>query len=179
MFGKGLTFGKKPGAQLDESLVYDFYFINNRDYTQFSAMVESISPEVIDISEKIISEGKKMVDGEFNANLLLMIADHISFAIERYQKNMIITSPLQYEIKRLYHKEMEAGERALDIVENEMGIRLPKEEIAMIAMHFVNSQTSSKKMKDSILITQIINEIFNLINFHFQIILDETPTKNA
>lgn len=174
VFGKGITLGKKTGAKLDDTLIYDFYFINNRDYTQFSTMIESISPEVIDVSEKIITEGKKVVDGEFNANLLLMIADHISFAIERNEKNMIVASPLQYEIKRLYHKEMTASKKALDIVEKELGVRLPKEEVAMVAMHFVNSQTNSKKMKDSILITQIINEIFNLINFHFQVILDET-----
>lgn len=176
VFGKGIAYGKKIGETISEKDVTQWYFLGKKDYAYFMDIIGDISPQIIYISELIIKEAKQSLKGKYTTNLLLMIADHLNFAIKRNKEGIVVGSPLEYEIRRLYQSETKVGERALAIVEEEIGICLPKEEVTMIALHLVNSQMGNHVMQDAMKITEITNNIFNIINFHYQIIIDETST---
>ena len=75
---------------------------------------------------------------------MFTLADHIDFAIQRYQKNINIQLPLFYEVRQLYPNESEIGKQALDILKNRLGVTLPREEAAAIALHFVNYRAQAE-----------------------------------
>ena len=69
-----------------------------------------------------------------NETLVLMVSDHISFAIERQKKGLDLTNALLWEIKKFYPDEYQLGLNALDIIQREA---------RFLAMHIVNAQYGS------------------------------------
>lgn len=173
IFGNGIAYGKKTTDKIPENEVKECYFLGRKDYAFFSELLETMSPDIIYVAELIVAHAQKEINGTYTTNLLLIIADHLNFAIERVKENIVIKSPLEYEIRRLYHKEMEIGRKALVIIKRELGVTLPPEEAPMFALHIVNSQVGGEAIQDAMLITEISNNILNIVNVHFQIVLDE------
>lgn len=179
IFGKGIVYGKKMGEGVDEKDVVECYFLSRKDFSYFSEIMKTMDPMIVYVSDLIINEIKREIGGKFSANLLLMIADHINFAMERLQEGISMKSPLENEIRRLYSKEIEVAIKSLDIVEAELGIRLPVEEEAMIAMHIVNSHVGGEMLDDAVLVTTISNAIIDVINQDIGFSLNmKTPEMN-
>lgn len=51
-------------------------------------------------------------------------------------------------------------------------VELPEDEAASIALHIVNAQLNSRDMNDTLDITKMIQNIFNIVKFHFNIELE-------
>ncbi|WP_458458362.1 PRD domain-containing protein, partial [Pseudobutyrivibrio sp.] len=51
-------------------------------------------------------------------------------------------SPIINDIKFLYEKEMEVGEYGLKVISKDLGVRLPKDEAAYIALNIINAEKS-------------------------------------
>lgn len=77
--------------------------------------------------------------------MFFLLADHIDFAIQRMQKHINLQLPLFYEVKHLYPQEAELARVALEIIQKDLGVKLPKEEQAAITLHFVNFQLQPKQ----------------------------------
>ncbi|MBS5939947.1 PRD domain-containing protein [Clostridium sp.] len=169
--GKGLGFRKMPYILEDLSLIEKKYVIPQN--TKASEILESIPNEVIKVTEKVIRSGYKELNMEFNADILLTLSDHINFAIQRSKEGVTMRSPLQWEIKHLYHKEYEIGFQSLDIIENDLGVKLDKNEATFIALHFINAQIGKHDMTETTKITTIMGEILNLIKYKFKIEFNE------
>lgn len=110
---------------------------------------------------------------EFNADILLTLSDHINFAIQRSKEGVEIRSPLQWEIKHIYPKEYKIGFNSIEIIENNLGIKLDKNEAAFIALHFINAQIGNHDMTETTKITTIMGEILSLIKYKFKIEFNE------
>lgn len=169
--GKGLGFRKTPYILEDLSIIDKKYVIPQS--TKASEILESIPNEVIEVTEKVIRSGYKELNMEFNADILLTLSDHINFAIQRFKEGIEMKSPLQWEIKHLYPKEYEIGFHSLDIIENDIGVKLNKNEAAFIALHFINAQLGKHDMTETTMITTIMGEILNLIKYKFKIEFNE------
>ncbi|VYT94635.1 PRD domain-containing protein [Clostridium tertium] len=169
--GKGLGFRKMPYILEDLSLIEKKYIIPQN--TKASEILESIPNEVIKVTEKVIRSGYKELNMEFNADILLTLSDHINFAIQRSKEGVEMRSPLQWEIKHLYPKEYEIGFHSLDIIENDLGVKLDKNEATFIALHFINAQLGKHDMTETTKITTIMGEILNLIKYKFKIEFNE------
>lgn len=172
IFGKGIVYGKKSGEKVNEEDVVECYFLSRKDFSYFSEIMKTMDPMIVYVTDLIIKEIKDTIGGTFSANLLLMIADHINFAIERLNEGIAMKSPLENEIRRLYDKEVEVAKKALDIVEQELGVRLPVEEEAMIAMHIVNSHVGGEMLDDAMMVTEISNTIVDVITQQTGRVLD-------
>lgn len=169
--GKGLGFRKMPYILEDLSLIEKKYIIPQN--TKASEILESIPNEVIKVTEKVIRSGYKELNMEFNVDILLTLSDHINFAIQRSKEGIGMRSPLQWEIKHLYPKEYEIGFHSLDIIENDLGVKLDKNEATFIALHFINAQLGKHDMTETTKITTIMGEILNLIKYKFKIEFNE------
>ena len=78
-----------------------------------------------------------------------------------------------WEIKRFYNHEFLIGKEALTIIKKRLDIMLSEYEAASIALHIVNAQLNSRDMNDTLDITKMIQNILNIVKFHFNIELDE------
>ena len=174
VMGCGLGFQKKIGDTVDQSKIEKIYAIENKsDSNKLMTLLSEIPLEYIQVSNEIISYAKYSLGKRLNDNIYISLTDHISFAIERYKQGLNFNNALLWEIKRFYNHEFLIGKEALAIIKKRLNIELPEDEAASIALHIVNAQLNSRNMIDTLDITKIIQNILNIVKFHFNIELDE------
>ncbi len=174
VMGCGLGFQKKIGDTVDQSKIEKIYAIENKsDSNKLMTLLSEIPLEYIQVSNEIISYAKYSLGKRLNDNVYITLTDHISFAIERYKQGLNFKNALLWEIKRFYNHEFLIGKEALAIIKKRLNIELPEDEAASIALHIVNAQLNSRNMNDTLDITKIIQNILNIVKFHFNIELDE------
>jgi beta-glucoside operon transcriptional antiterminator len=174
LVGRGIGFQKKPGMEVDPSKIErKFLDFEDRKYEeQLVELLDRIPVEHVTIGIQIVEYIKQHIKKPLNENLLLMLSDHISFAIERQMKGMALPNALLWETKKFYPEEYQLGLDALDIVEKEACIRLSEDEAGFIAMHIVNAQygTSSATSQQMLM---MIQDIINIVRYTYTIELDE------
>ena len=176
LMGRGLGFKAKTGDDIDESRVQKVFCIENSALSrQFQEMISNIPMEHMQISADIISYAKNECGMELNQSIYVALTDHINFAIERYQKKMLFSNPLLREVRTFYREEYLIGTFALDLIERRLGITFPADEAASIALHIVNAEYNTR-MRDTIDMTKIIQDVLKLVGDYFHIELDETST---
>ena len=61
----------------------------------------------------------------------------------------------------------------MDLIEKKCHLRLPEDEAGFIALHLVNAQMEQKSMQNMFEITQIMQEVVNLVKYYFHVDFDE------
>lgn len=165
---------KKIGDTVDKSKIEKIYSIENKsDSNKLMTLLAEIPLEYIQVSNEIISYAKYSLGKRLNDNVYIALTDHISFAIERYKQGLNFKNALLWEIKRFYNHEFLIGKEALAIIKKRLDVVLPEDEAASIAMHIVNAELNSRNMNETLDITKMIQNILNIVKFHFNIELDE------
>ena len=139
--GPGIGFHKAVGDQIDERKIEKRYLIENTQRTRFYQMLENIPVEYFEFSEIIFKKASKEFKGGLNNQMVLLLTDHIAFAIEREKQGIHLPNLLLPEIKTLYHKEYQIGVWALKYIALKTGVHLPLDEAGFIAMHIINSRS--------------------------------------
>lgn len=168
-FGKGIGFCKPPYDLEMSKIQRTFYDID----PIYINMIQNIPSEMIDISAKIIDYARNKVEYLLNSSIVFTLADHLSFAIQRYKKNMLIDMPIYYDVKSLYEKEYEIGVYALKLIKLKLHVSLPKEEIINIALHLINAAAMAKNKGEKQNSKAVVRNIKELIENHFQIVISE------
>ena len=157
----------------EEQIEKVFRLDNPSSMDQFKNLVASLPPERLQISTEVIQYAKGVLNKKLSPNIYLTLTDHINFAIERFQDHMLFGNPLLREVRAFYKEEYMIGTFALDLIERRLGIAFPVDEAASIALHIVNAEYNTK-MRDTIDITRIIQDVLDLVRENFQMELDET-----
>lgn len=174
VMGKAIGFKKYPGDSIDESVIEKMFVLESpsNDDKLVKLFIE-IPSEDINLAHEVIEQGKLVLGRSLNDNILISLADHISFALKRAREGLFISSPLEWEVKQAYPKEYKYGKQAIAFITEKTGIALPDSEAAFIAYHFVNAQTELATSLDNDLIRSVLIKILDIIRYHFQIELDE------
>ncbi len=174
MMGRGLAFQKRAGEQVELSKVEKTFVLETKGLSEKLAdLIREIPLGHLEISDDIIQFAKNELHADFSDNIYLALTDHISFALSRVQHGLSIKNALFWEIKKFYKKEFEVALNALDIIERGTGVRLPEDEAGSIALHFVNAQQGDQGVDQTLTITKIVNDILNIVKYHYGIELDE------
>lgn len=173
VMGRGLAFKKKAGDSVDEANIEKVYKMENKDVSErFKTLLYEIPMEYMEMTDAIIEFGRNTLGKKLNESIYVSLTDHIHFAVERHQKGHDIKNALLWEIKRLYREEYFIGKEALNIIQQKLGIILPEDEAGFIALHFVNAELN-EEMPNIVNITKVIQEVLNIVKYHFKIELDE------
>lgn len=173
IMGRGIAFQKKSGDPIDEERIEKVFSIQNKDISEkFKTLLYDIPIEYMQVCEAVIDHARTTLNKNLNDSIYVTLTDHITFAIERHQKGMDIKNALLWEIKRLYKEEFMCGVEAIRIIQDKLNIHLPEDEAGFIAMHIVNAELN-EEMPNVIQITKLIQDILNIVKYHFQIDLDE------
>ena len=174
VMGRGIAFQKKKGDEIDESKIEKIFVLENKSINEkLLTLVNDIPAKYLEVAENIIKYAENKLGTKLNENIYLTLTDHISFAISRAEKNLEIKNAMLWDIKRLHKVEFEIGIHALKIIEENLNFELPEDEAASIAMHIVNAELNSRNMNETLDITKMIQNILNIVKFHFNIELDE------
>lgn len=80
---------------------------------------------------------------DLNPNLVMTLADHINFCIQRARKKIVVQMPLLCEIEQSFPKEAKIGKYAVRQIERRFAVQLNENEASGIAMSFVNARNSA------------------------------------
>lgn len=173
VMGRGLTFQAKVGDTIDEARIEKTFIITDESMiSKFQKMMENIPMAHMLLAERIISYARVDFGKKLNDSIYVTLPDHISAAILRYHEGIVLQNPLLWDIRRFYKDEYEIGQKAKEVVQEELGVCFLDDEAAFIAMHFVNAQLG-EKMDTVYDITYIMQEICAIMHTHFQMEFDE------
>ncbi|RFB12559.1 PRD domain-containing protein [Bacillus sp. HNG] len=173
--GKGLAFQRKSGDTINPSTIEKTFVLQKHGISEKLAnLLEDISELYLSISSKILDYARTQLPNKLDDYLYVALTDHISFAISRHKQGIQLKNALLWEIRKYYKQEFQIALKALDIIEDETGIRLDEDEAASIALHLVNGQLSGENMGAAIQIAEMVNDILNIVKHHYKMELDET-----
>ena len=174
IMGRGLGFGMKPGKEIPEGKIEKVFRLDSQNSTdKFKELLANQPLEHIQASTEIINYAKSVLNRRLNQSIYITLTDHINFAIERFKERMVFTNPLLNEIKTFYKEEYLVGEYAVALIERRIGIKLPVDEAGFIALHIVNAEYNTV-MRDTIDITNLIQNVVKIVKEYFSMDLDET-----
>lgn len=171
--GKGIAFQKKPGDELDESLIdKKFYMADATINDRFQQILTEIPMQHIELASDAVEYAKVSTGKSFSDTIYISLSDHIYTAIQRFLDGVAIKNPMRWEIQRFYEPEYEVGLKVLDMVEERFKIRLPEDEASSIAVHLVNASMASDSIEDVYEVTKIITDISNIVRYFFSVEFD-------
>ncbi|MDO5409131.1 MAG: PRD domain-containing protein [Lachnospiraceae bacterium] len=173
-YGKGIGFPKVPYEITDLNVIdRTFYDIDSR----YLALLNELPEKVFHFTVKLVDIARNELQYELNPNLVLTLADHISFCIERARKNIYVQMPLIYELEQSYPKEGKLGRYAVKQIERRFAIRLNPNEASGIAASFVNARYSSKSRMDVAMrwqmqFDEILEDTISIVEDEIGIVID-------
>lgn len=139
-FGKGIGFPKLPYEITDMNLIdRTFYDVDSR----YLPLLNDIPMEIIDFTARMLDDVKGKLPYETSPNIVMTLSDHIAFAIERASKGIYVRMPSIYEMTQDYPLEVKIGKRFLSEIQRKFQVKLPKDEVQGIAMHFINARNNA------------------------------------
>lgn len=174
VMGRGIGFQKKIGEAIDESMIEKVYIDSDElSVSKLTQLLSEIPLEHIQVANEIISFAKVSLGQKLSDKIYLTLSDHINYAIERVNEGIPIKNELLWEIKRFYNHHYLIGREALSMIQNKLGVTLPEDEAGFIALHIVNAELDMDKVSQIAEMTEVIQNILNIIKYHFNIELDE------
>src|SRR5699024_10814125 len=174
VMGKGLVFQKKEGCSIDPSKIEKTFILENKGISsQIAELLKGIPEIYLELSYNIIALAKDKLPHKLDDYLYVALFDHLSFAVERHGKGLDLKNPLLWEIRKYYREEFNIALEALEMINETLDIELPEDEAASIALHLVNSQLSGESMAETVKMTNMVNDILNIVKYYFQMDLDE------
>ncbi|MBY7142261.1 PRD domain-containing protein [Virgibacillus sp. NKC19-3] len=174
VMGRGLAFQKKEGAFIDPSKIEKTFILESKGISNKIAELLQDIPEIyLELAHKIIALAKEKLSYKLDDYLYVALIDHLNFAVERHERGLDLKNALLWEVRKYYKQEFQISLEALDIINKELDINLPEDEAASIALHFVNSQISGENMAEAIQVTEMVNDILNIVKYYYQMDLDE------
>lgn len=171
--GRGITFGRQRGDALDMTQVEKVFTLDSADsLTRLERLIKGIPSEYLSVAEDIVVMLRAELGNAIDDNVLIALTDHISMAIERERAEVPCDNPLIMEIRRFYKKEFALAQRAQDLIERSLGIRVSEGEVGFITLHIVNA--TMKQRADYLMLSiSMINEILTIVAEAFDLAYDE------
>ncbi|KHD46615.1 BglG family transcription antiterminator LicT [Streptococcus hongkongensis] len=168
IMGRELGFQKKIGDSVDETLIEKRFTLKDSTLlNDLRSVYQNLSQEEVETITTIIEHGQDVLDTVYDLALYIALADHLHYTFERLQKGLLISNPLSWEIRKFFPKEFQVARDALVIVKDKMAIQLPEDEVASIALHFINVQKDSGAIENGQRITKIVTSILDIVRFHY------------
>ncbi|MEG0249982.1 MAG: PRD domain-containing protein [Peptostreptococcus sp.] len=170
--GKGIGFQKKKGMLVDVDMVEKKFISDDAGVKKrLMSLVEEIEEKVFEVTAEVIKIIEDYLQEDLFQYIYISLTDHIGFAIKRAKNGMLIRNTFLHEIKRVYKKEYEAGQLAVDYINKSFDINLTDDEAAFIATHIINAyyQGNSSKCDEDMKVLKILKDVLNIIRYYYKI----------
>lgn len=166
--GKGLGFKRKIGEFIDTALIEKTYRMESKsEQRKLRELVAQIPLEHLKLTQELIDYVKSQISQPLNESLLITLADHISFAIQRKEQGIEFNNPLSSAIMCYYPAEYHLGQYCLKTIEQEYGIQLNEDEASFIALHIVNAELNTD-MSEMHAMTKLMDGCIRVTEFYYR-----------
>jgi len=163
LVGKGIGFGARRGARVDEARIEKvFYFFDRDQFDRYEEVISRIDGRVIGVAEEVIAMACREFKIPLNEHIHVALADHINFTLERLSGGIEIKNPFLDEIKVLYPEDYELACRAAELIKERFGVELPDGEKGFIAMH-IHSARFNQEVSRTVKYASMINRMIEII----------------
>lgn len=169
-FGKGIGFKKAP-REIEVSEIDRTYYNVESHYI---SLLGEIPEDVMNVTFEIVDKALQYLQLDMNNSFALALADHISFAIDRVKKGVVIRNPMLNEIQHMYEKEMKLGVWACKLIEKRFDITLPKSEAGNLVVHFLDAELFNEKLQEERDMELFIDNVTSIIEETMNIIIDQS-----
>ncbi len=170
VIGPGIGFNKRPNDDIDETRIEKIFYVQNEMQSKFLEMLDSVTPEMLDIAESIIKLAQDNGLALSNQSTISLI-DHINFSLQRAKENIFLPNLMLSEIKMLYPKEYKIGLKALDLIEEKCHIHMPDDEAGYIALHLVSVSIDKLNTYN---VLKLVKGCLDIIKSCYGLVMDET-----
>ncbi len=169
LMGKGLGWQQKAGNTVDPKKAEKIFRMDTESETQkLRQLFIEVDEPAIRTAVEIVEYADEQLQKKLSKNIYITLTDHISFAVDRFQKGVTFANPLHWELQKYYAKEYRIGQYALTLIEKNMGVVLPPEEAGSIAIHIVNSEYGYG-MERTAELTHFVQSCLDIIRYGYQI----------
>lgn len=173
VMGRGLGFKVKQGQEIDQGKVEKvFRMESSTESERLQEVLAAIPIEYVQVCNEIIAYATTVISNPLSKTIYITLTDHINYAISRYRDGINFTNALLWEVKKYFHKEFAAGKKAVELIQERIGVELTEDEAASIALHFVNAELGTE-MPNTIDITKLIQNVMKIITYHFKTVINE------
>lgn len=174
--GKGIGFQKKIGDIVELEAVEKIFTLKDKNIqSKLEELLLDMPSIYLEISEEIV---KMIVENsvlQLNEDIYLTLTDHISVSLKREKEGVICNNPLLPEIKQFYKTEFELAQKASQVVEKYMNVKISEDEIGFITMHIVNA-SMNQQMQVTMKATRMVSGILGIVENFFGKKFDEKST---
>lgn len=162
--GRGVGFQAKPGQRVDESkVVRTFVPVDGRDPDHMAEQIASIPPERVQQVEAALTRAGIGLLAAQSPWLVIALADHLGFAVERSRRGIVLEYPLEAEVSQLYPQEFAQAGAVLQELQRIVEAPLPDGEGVAIALHLVNAGFSTGDLSHTYTMTGLIQQLLEVI----------------
>jgi beta-glucoside operon transcriptional antiterminator len=161
VMGAGIGFQKRKNDIIPPAKI-EKIFVMEEENEKFQQLLRTLPEEHIEIAEEIISYAEGKLQAPLNNHIHIALTDHLSFAIERLKQGYRIQNKLLNEIKVLYKTEYEIGLWAKQLIQERLGIEIPDDEAAHIALHIHTAKMDAASMNKTLRQTTLIREMIDI-----------------
>ena len=173
ILGRGIGFNSKVGDSVDEERIEKVFRLQDEVlYEKFKATIMEVPIDILQATDDIVTLARMQLGKTISDGIYVSLSDHIHFAIQRMKDGMIVRNPLSWEIQHFYKAEYDVAKESLNVLKERLDVDFPKEEICNIALHFVNAEVNDS-MNDVTHLMQLLQEIMNIVKYHYSVELDE------
>lgn len=174
LLGSGIGFGKRVNERLEPSQTDKFkrYTIIDREEKKRTGrqVIGGMNPVYLEVASRIVDVGKQSLS-EMNPNIMIPLADHIAFAVERIKNGVVLKNPYQAGIQILYPDEYQVALEACRIIKEKVSCILPEEEIGYIALH-IRAGRMDEKLEESLKTVSLLGKVLAVVEEELGISLD-------
>ena len=172
VIGTGVGFGKKKGDEIDESQI-SRRFKSDTEHNDSLDLMAEFPAEITDATMKVVNATEAALDVTFSDYQYLILVDHIHFAYERRHENLpMADGTTKWKVSKLFPAEFKAAQQALLILNIELCHSFAEEEAIFLTYHFVSVGNEKETLQDTIEISNLINDVINIVQLNYQMTLD-------
>ncbi|WP_175990554.1 PRD domain-containing protein [Bacillus sp. Marseille-Q1617] len=172
VMGSGIAFQKKRNDIIPKDKIEKIFVLHGNSSEKFQQLLATLPEEHIEIAENIISFAEGHLHAPLSDHIHIALTDHLSFALERLEQGIPIQNKLLNEIKMLYKKEYEVGLWAKEEIKNKLGIDIPEDEAAHIALHIhtakMDAPSMSESLKQATILRDFVDKIEEILNIEVE-----------
>lgn len=173
VIGKGIGYKACEGAAIPQEKITKIFVMSSQDNTnRLKELFESLPIAYIELTDEILTYANEHLQRRLNESAYFTLADHINFAVTRLKQGMDFQNVLLPEIRRFYSREFEVGQYALTLIEQRLGIVMPEDEAASIALHLFNAEYDIS-VSDAFHATQLLDRILDIVTKETGLVIDE------
>ncbi len=178
--GRGLGHGRRPGDALDNTRIEQVFVAGGDVAAQRLTEFLADTPlTCVRAAAAIADIARERLNLRVTQAVILPLADHLNFAVQRHTDGMVIQSPLRFEVSQLYPAELAVGRAGLERANTILGVELDPDEAVAITLHLINAQFTTPGLGTAMQMTTTIAQILTIVEKTFGVRIDQQSMNTA